>query len=748
MSTRRPHRSAARRGRGGDRRRAVDARRSRSCASATSAARPSCRTCCAASPQLPPEERGAVGTAANQARQALEALIEARGAELAAAELDTRLAARPRRRHAARRRRRSRSAACTCSPQTRREIEDVFLGLGLHVVEGPEVELVHYNFDALNHDPTHPARDPHRHVLRRADDIVLRTHTSPMQVRAMEAQPPPLVRHRPRPRLPARHRRDAHAAVPPDRGPAPSTRTSRSPTSRARCWRSRARSSATSARSACARTSSRSPSRASRSTCRCFNCDGDGFLPDGSRCRAVQGRRAGSRSSAPAMVDPNVFAYVRDARLRPREGPGLRVRHGHRADRDAQARRPRPARCSTTTTCASWSSSADARARRLAARVRDARRSTARELAERLTMTGTEVERVHHHGVAALEHFVVGQVLERRAAPRRRPPAASARVDIGDGRAAADRLRRAERRRRPDGRGRAARRGHARRHEAQEGQAARRRVRRDDPRRGRARDRHRPRRDHGPRRPTGSRPGTPLAGRAADRDRRARARDHAEPARLPGRLRRRARGPRRDRRARSRPPPWADDPGTLGPTSTAPRSRVEAPDLCPRFTARVFEDVTIGPSPPWLKARLMAAGQRPISNVVDITNYVMLLDRPAAARVRPRPRRRRAGSSSAARSDGEQVDDARRPDPHASTPTMLVIDDADGPDVDRRRHGRRALRGPRRHDARADGGRQLGRPEHPPHLARSSACAARRAGASRRACRPSRRWRPRRSRRG
>jgi phenylalanyl-tRNA synthetase beta chain len=52
---------------------------------------------------------------------------------------------------------------------------------------------------------------------------------------------------------------------------------------------------------------------------------------------------------------------------------------------------------------------------------------------------------------------------------------------------------------------------------------------------------------------------------------------------------------------------------------------VECPDLCPRFTARAFEDVTIGPSPAWLKARLMAAGQRPISNIVDITNYVMLL---------------------------------------------------------------------------------------------------------------------------
>jgi len=72
------------------------------------------------------------------------------------------------------------------------------------------------------------------------------------------------------------------------------------------------------------------------------------------------------------------------------------------------------------------------------------------------------------------------------------------------------------------------------------------------------------------------------------------------------------------------PPPWSKDPGTPGPIEGA-EVRVEAPDLCPRFTARVFDDVRIGPSPAWLKARLMAAGQRPINNVVDITNYVMLL---------------------------------------------------------------------------------------------------------------------------
>jgi phenylalanyl-tRNA synthetase beta chain len=71
-------------------------------------------------------------------------------------------------------------------------------------------------------------------------------------------------------------------------------------------------------------------------------------------------------------------------------------------------------------------------------------------------------------------------------------------------------------------------------------------------------------------------------------------------------------------------PPWSEDPGTDGPVDGA-SVNVDCPDLCPRFTARRFENVRVKPSPPWLKARLMAAGQRPISNVVDITNYVMLM---------------------------------------------------------------------------------------------------------------------------
>ncbi|HEX7609769.1 MAG TPA: phenylalanine--tRNA ligase subunit beta, partial [Solirubrobacteraceae bacterium] len=72
------------------------------------------------------------------------------------------------------------------------------------------------------------------------------------------------------------------------------------------------------------------------------------------------------------------------------------------------------------------------------------------------------------------------------------------------------------------------------------------------------------------------------------------------------------------------PEPWTADPGSAGPVSGVEVS-VECPDLCPRFTARVFENVTIGPSPLWLRARLAAAGQRSINNVVDITNYAMLL---------------------------------------------------------------------------------------------------------------------------
>ena len=74
---------------------------------------------------------------------------------------------------------------------TRRELEDIFAGLGYRVVEGPEVEFDYYNFTALNHPPGHPARML-QDTFYFSEDLLLRTHTSPMQVRAMERQEPPI----------------------------------------------------------------------------------------------------------------------------------------------------------------------------------------------------------------------------------------------------------------------------------------------------------------------------------------------------------------------------------------------------------------------------------------------------------------------------------------------------------------------------------------------------------------------------
>jgi phenylalanyl-tRNA synthetase alpha chain len=170
--------------------------------------------------ELPEAERGPVGKAANEARQTLEELIESRRSALDEAALEQTLAtdavdvtlpgtpAMP-------------AASRNLLLRTMREIEDVFVGLGYRVMEGPEVELDYYNFTALNHPPGHPARmeqdtfyvdpaslDPGLRLEPAPslpgekvegpalppgpEDVVLRTHTSPMQVRAMEAQPPPI----------------------------------------------------------------------------------------------------------------------------------------------------------------------------------------------------------------------------------------------------------------------------------------------------------------------------------------------------------------------------------------------------------------------------------------------------------------------------------------------------------------------------------------------------------------------------
>jgi phenylalanyl-tRNA synthetase alpha chain len=75
--------------------------------------------------------------------------------------------------------------------QVRREIEDVFLGMGFEVYEGDEVTDVWHNFDALTTDPGHPSRSP-SDTFYLSDDVLLRTHTSPDQIRLMESREPPI----------------------------------------------------------------------------------------------------------------------------------------------------------------------------------------------------------------------------------------------------------------------------------------------------------------------------------------------------------------------------------------------------------------------------------------------------------------------------------------------------------------------------------------------------------------------------
>jgi phenylalanyl-tRNA synthetase alpha chain len=139
---------------------------------------------------LPAGERAATGKAANEARQALERAIERRQVELAAQELDRRLQedrvdvtlpADPL----------PNLGGLHLVTQTRREIEEIFIGLGFNVAEGREVETVYYNFDALNHSVTHPAREK-TDTFYVTDEVLLRTHTSPVQIRSMERHPPPL----------------------------------------------------------------------------------------------------------------------------------------------------------------------------------------------------------------------------------------------------------------------------------------------------------------------------------------------------------------------------------------------------------------------------------------------------------------------------------------------------------------------------------------------------------------------------
>lgn len=129
------------------------------------------------------------GMTLNALRERLEAAFDAREEELRRADLDRRLTEE----------RVDVTMPGTPFPrghlhlitQIRREVEDIFLGLGYTVVDGREVETTRYNFDGLNFPPGHPTRSP-LHTLFLDEETVLRTETSPSQVRTMEAQDPPV----------------------------------------------------------------------------------------------------------------------------------------------------------------------------------------------------------------------------------------------------------------------------------------------------------------------------------------------------------------------------------------------------------------------------------------------------------------------------------------------------------------------------------------------------------------------------
>ncbi|MDI6844485.1 MAG: phenylalanine--tRNA ligase subunit alpha [Anaerosomatales bacterium] len=151
--------------------------------------------------ELSPEERPAVGRVSNEVRDAIEQALAERRAVLERETLEQRIAA---------------EAVDVTLPGRRRplghqhiihqivdEIVDVFVGLGYRIAEGPEVELDYYNFTALNHPPEHPARaatdtfyvrdlSTDGQSGRLESDVLLRTHTSPVQVRVMEKQRPPI----------------------------------------------------------------------------------------------------------------------------------------------------------------------------------------------------------------------------------------------------------------------------------------------------------------------------------------------------------------------------------------------------------------------------------------------------------------------------------------------------------------------------------------------------------------------------
>ena len=140
---------------------------------------------------VPPAERPALGALVNQAKEAVEAAVAAAGERLAAERL-ARSLAHERIDVTLPGRRRPRGHAHPLR-LIEDEIVDLFVGMGFRVAEGPEIEDDYHNFAALNFEPDHPARDAQDTLfVASGADVLLRTHTSPVQIRVMRAAQPPL----------------------------------------------------------------------------------------------------------------------------------------------------------------------------------------------------------------------------------------------------------------------------------------------------------------------------------------------------------------------------------------------------------------------------------------------------------------------------------------------------------------------------------------------------------------------------
>src|ERR1700744_5291693 len=263
--------------------------------------------------QLPAEERGPVGGAANKARKELEALIERSAESLAAADrIDVTMPGAPPRplghQH--------------LITRTTRLIEDIMVGLGYEVAEGPEIEHDYYNFTALNHPVGHPARQlQDTFYIQSHPDVLLRTHTSPMQIRAMETQGPPIFIV-----IPGKvYRRDSDATHSPMfhqmEGLAIAEGLTLADLQGTLLAMSRALFGDT--REVRLRPHYFPFTEPSVEVdVSCFQCEGTGVLPSGERCNLCKGQGWIEILGA-GMVDPNVLGFVKEMGYDPEKVQGF-----------------------------------------------------------------------------------------------------------------------------------------------------------------------------------------------------------------------------------------------------------------------------------------------------------------------------------------------------------------------------------------------------------------------------------------